>query len=67
MQVFWERHGRGAFDMQEVNSTYSTDGCQSTLSGEGLTQDAVCDVPPYSFTAAIKYAGRHFERLALVL
>jgi hypothetical protein len=46
--------------MQEVNSTYSTKRCQATLSEEGLMQDAVCDVLPYSSTEAIVYAGQNF-------
>jgi hypothetical protein len=36
--------------MQEMNSTYSMESCQPTLSDEGLMQDAVCDVLPYSST-----------------
>ena len=51
--------------MQEVNSTYSTDGCQSNLSGESLMQDAVCDVAPHSLTT-IEYAGQNSVRSALV-
>jgi hypothetical protein len=45
--------------MQEVNSTHSTKRCQPTLSEEGLMQDAVCDVLPYSSTEAIVYAGEN--------
>lgn len=38
--------------MQEMNSTYSIERCQPTLSEEALMQDAVCDVLPYSSTEA---------------